>query len=136
MKPASWGSSMSGTINLVKDPLLGIEVLQENLLMLFCWMLTLSNCVIIIALLWAALNLSEKLLSKGDSGLAWWLTELYSVHSKSLGHPLSSRTWYYRKHEIHHYQIPWLLISRRYTVYWSHKGLGLRSKYFSETRDS
>lgn len=98
MRPASRSSSMSGILNLVKGLLLEIEVLQENLLMLFHWMLTLSNRVLIIVLLWAALNLSEKLLSKGDSGVAWWLTELYSVHSQSLGDPLSSRTWYYRKH--------------------------------------
>lgn len=99
MRPASWGTSMSGILNLVTGPLLEIEVLQENVLMLH-GMLTLSNCILLIILLWAVLNLSEKLLSKGDSGVAWWLTELYSVHSQSLEDPLSSRTWYCRKHEI------------------------------------
>lgn len=91
MRPASWGSDMSGILNMVKGPLLEIEVLQENVLMLH-GMLTLSNCILIIILLWPALNLSEKLLSKGDSGVARWLTELYSVHSQSLEDPLSSRT--------------------------------------------
>lgn len=63
---------MSGILNLVTGPLLEIEVLQENVLMLH-GMLTLSflhSCILLIILLWAVLNLSEKLLSKGDSGVA------------------------------------------------------------------